>query len=640
MLLRLGRNSQAYTKASIKILSSTSPSINNDGNNNSNNGNKYLTRRYNSTNVNQNKNNNNSGSSSKNNGNGSASNSTTANIIPTNKDLNKLQSFLDKKQLQNNGNSNRNDDPNHIVSPDSPWYNQCCAFDDCVFQSLSQTKFTPRYNSMDKSTPLFWDSLNKAMDLYAILLESPNLSAKRVSALINLLHNALRINRMQMIKLNKKPDYDSKSFNNEIVKYLINSLRMVSNDIIEKKVTINEYGIMHLLTSFKELSLEEEALNIWKIGMDDPSLREFFIHPKPVGVLLPLLFQFGKYNFTDLKSLYEQSKSTVSYDHPNLMVGMIIASLFANENKYAMDIFSKLCETCKSNQFNYLTDAHLSFIGNCKDIGIAETFFDRAINKAMPYQIRLQVSYVNDFLQNIWDADKDFSKIMLIWEKTVKFYGPRINLGVLSSLNNKFFDLFFENYLNDKIEGFKVLQKLIDDYNTIKNIDEPFLNIILSKCSKWNDKDILNYLEGNYSLFNIPQTIVTKRIMLKQLGSIDEITTKEIWDKWEQVIIKLDQMGQTYIANADWAALRDATLKWSQSNINNNIVVEERVLLYLKIVKLYKQYCRDSRQLTRIIKGFGTQYPILQTYLDQMDQLDTSDLSPPNVHNLEYNSAL
>ena len=615
-------------------------------------------------------------------------------------------------------------------------------------------------SSANATNPAFWDSISRAMNLYKELLNTPELNSDRVSKLVHLLHNGLRANRNQLTRMHKKPDYDSQSFHKEMTDYLCKSLREISEDVLHNRVQLNEYGAMHLITAFKELLLFKEAVQIWKtaISNSDSYTANIFLNPRVVGVILPILYDNGV-SYPEIQSLYEKSSAMINYFHPNLSVGMIRASLSANENDMALKLFQKLCQESTEMKYGYLIETHLSFIGECKDLSIAQAFFDKALNDEMPYKIDLQVSYVKSFLRNVWNQTHDFNHVYQIWYKSSLHYGRNVNHGISSSLNDTFFDIFFEHFANEKETGFKTLQNVIATYSNIKNIDEPFFNIILAKCTIWHDKQILEYIDNSYTIFKIPKTIVAYRILLKSMGSVDDITNAEILQRWIDLVCKSDEIGQKFIANADWAALRDATVTWTQSHRENNKPYQfsqmhfdesrastmppspsvematdpmiqyvdfyshpafqalnasgafdeyvsnddssaspvnlnfpssadnsrrsspspffkhqiirqqtgliptnsrgepgrlsapikngsdyinpndsnDRLILYLKIVKRYSPYCRDSRQLARLTTGTAVKYSILQDVLNQFQTLDASDIPIPELHSLKAN---
>lgn len=612
--------------------------------------------------------------------------------------------------LQHSYNNKNRNIPHSTISVDSPWYHKVCAFEDCVSQTLYMSQ-TPRRKNMKQQSehpnsnanPLFWDSIGRAMDLYHDLISTPELNSDRVSKLVHLLHNGLRANRNQLTRMNKKPDYDSQSFHKEMTNYLCKSLRDISGDVLQGKVELNEYGAMHLITAFKELLLFEEAVDIWKAAMNGSNqyTSNIFLNPRVVGVILPILYDNGV-SYPEIQTLYEKSSSMINYFHPNLSVGMIRASLSAGENEMALKLFQQLCEESTEMKYGYLIETHLSFIGECKDLTVAQTFFDKALNDEMPYKIDLQVSYVKSFLRNIWKQTSDFNRVYEIWYKSSVHYGKGVNHGISSSLNDTFFDIFFENYAHDKLQGFQTLQSLIQTYNQIKPIDEPFFNIILAKCTIWRDRKIIDYIDKSYALYHIPKTIVAFRILLKSMGSVDDASNVEILQRWIDLVSKSDEIGQRFIANADWAALRDATVTWTQysredqlnkerqssnsssgspkssastelftasngdvdyshpalqaanasgafdDHYSNNYQrgqqqeenasnINQRMILYLKIVKRYSPYCRDSRQLARLTTGTAVKYSVLHEALSEFQELDVTDIPVPYFGNLKQN---
>ncbi|SCU99438.1 LANO_0F01838g1_1 [Lachancea nothofagi CBS 11611] len=570
------------------------------------------------------------------------------------------------------------------ATPDSPWFHKVCAFEDCVAQTLYMSQTPRRRNNnhnggnskrnqqqsmaVANTNPLFWDSIGRAMGLYRELLGTPELNSDRVSKLVHLLHNGLRANRNQLTRMNKKPDYDSQSFHKEMTNYLCESLREISQDVLSSKVELNEYGAMHLITAFKELLLLEEAVSIWRSAINGANsyTANIFLNPRVVGVVLPILYDNGV-TYAEIQELYEKSSAMINYFHPNLSVGMIRASLSAGENEMALTLFQKLCEESSEMKYGYLIETHLSFIGECKDLSISQAFFDKALNNEMPYKIDLQVSYVKSFLRNIWSQTRDFQKVYDIWYKSSVHYGRDVNHGISSSLNDTFFDIFFEHYSQDKITGLQQLQEMISTYNNIKPIDEPFFNIILAKCTVWRDRQIIESIDKAYDLYQTPRTIVAYRILLKSMGSV-HVTNEEIFQRWCNLVSKSDEIGQSFIANADWAALRDATVTWTQkynsqpeelyasdgfnaamqaanaSGAFDDIPQQtpqqqqqqhaDRLELYMKIVKRYSPFCRDSRQLSRLTSGTAVKYPVLQQALSKFNDLDVNDVYIPQFHNL------
>ena len=504
------------------------------------------------------------------------------------------------------------------IDTESPLYEQFQQFDKYITQSLQIS--TQQSSSLDhkgrtkqsfqfQKNPLYWDSVTQSMRLYREINSVKEFGPERLSSLIHLLHNGLRINRFQLARMSKKPDYDSSSFHKQITNFIYESLKEISDDILIKDMKINEFGLMHLITCFKELLLEEEAVEVWNKGLQKINapnitpeqvhqIKNIYLNSKVVGTVLPLLNNQGL-PFEESYKLYKESMSLSSpTQYSNLILGMLLVCLRMGANKKALDLFSDLFSIAQKNHFGYLIEAHLAFIGECKDLNVANDFFQKAIMGDMPYKVDLQVSFVKKFMNNTWILTKDFKRVYDIWLQASKFYGSYVHHGISSSLNDEFFNIFFEafpgtptndtndananvytsraNSLNSTTstreqlleQGFQQLQDIIVTYNSIKQIDEPFFNIILSKASaQWRDAKILEFIDQSYQIYNTKKTIIAYRISLKSLGFINNVSQEAILKKWDELLAKIDETGQSYIANADWAALRDSTLTWANENI-------------------------------------------------------------------------
>lgn len=565
------------------------------------------------------------------------------------------QDSLDEKlnSILSSTRKNKADNGKKILYPkdkSSPWYNQLCALDDCLTSTLQLSTTPVRKMLNDRvshpqlgASSTFWDSISRAVALYNELKECPELTSQRVGELVHLLHNGLRTDRQLLGSLNKKPDYDAQSFHKEMVNFIYTSLNQITEDILNGTVSITPGGAVHLLTSYEEMGFREQIIQIWnavnsatgETGAATEDVKTLFKNPIVLGTMLPIIFESQIITFEEAKKLFEEAVKAQTYFPHNLYVGMILTCLKADENIMALELFEKLCNNSTGVAYGYITETHLAFIGQCKDLDISEKFLDRAINNEMPYRVEVQVSYVNSLMNNIWNFSKDFAKIENVWSKVVKFYTDnRLRLSVFSSLNNEFFTYFFETYKNDKETGLIKLQEIISQYNEVKGIDEPFLNVILAKCSVWGEKEVINYIEKNFELFNIPKTLITHRILLKTMGSVDEVGTEELLSRWHDIIHKIDSQGNSYIANADWAALRDATIKWAQENQSSKEAAQERVDLYLQVVKQYQKFCSAGHQRFRILKGCSRSFPILADNLYKMKNIDASSVVIPELQNL------
>lgn len=541
------------------------------------------------------------------------SNSYNRNVNANNRNNNNSNRNNNNRSRNNNNNNNRNFNLANDIpqGKDNPWYHQLVAFEDCVGKTYT-AKSAPAYNN-----PQFWDSIHRAMSLYHELSGTPDFNAERIAKLIYLLHTGLRQNRQQTLKLDKKPDFDAKNFHRDMMDYICLSLREIASDIISNKNSINEYGAMHLITSFKELQLSGEAISIWENARASQS-GSVFLDPRVVGVILPIMYENG-HSFSDIQLLFETSKGQINYYHPNLGVGMIRACLLANEINFALRLFEELCSNSQYKKFGYLTETHLSFIGESNDLGVANTFFEKALNNEMPYQVDLQVPYVKKFIINTWNQTKDFNRVLDIWIKCWNNYGTGVTKGVSSSLNELFLSIFFSSYENDKINGFEKLKQIINVYANIKPLDEPFLNIVMTKCVVWADAQVINEIFKCYYIYNVARTQVAYRVGLKAMGSID-VAEEEILRRWDELIVFSDFQGATFIHNADWAALRDATIASKFSN---------RVELYAKIVKAYSNFSKDFNQIKMLTEVNSSRFPYIVPVMSNLDNVDISNIHIP-----------
>ncbi|CCH40558.1 hypothetical protein BN7_91 [Wickerhamomyces ciferrii] len=568
---------------SIALERSTSQEINNNTNNNNNNNNFSFTKTIKDV---------------------AALKNQDQSSIDSNKPYNK-KSNSKKNSYQRNNQGN---------DPKSPWFNQLNAFDDVVNQTAS-------FNTKGGQA-FIWENAQTGFTLYKELKGTPDFKAHHLSKLIHLLHNGLRANRFQLTRLAKKPDYDSRSFLKDMETYVKNCLREITNDILDGTSRINDTGAMHLLTSLKELHLSQEAIGVWSSCVQVESVRDVFLNPKVVGVLLPLMYEAGS-SFQDVKSLFDQSLKLTSNLHPNLSIGMIRTCLAANENDLALELFSTLCDDVNKSNLPYIIEAHLSFIGDCQNPIVANSFFNKAINKEMPYHLTLQVSAVKTYLENLYNSNPStFDNVLNDWTAATKFYGRNIHHGISSSLNNTFFDLFFQHYSQDPSNGLLKLKEIISIYNDIKPIDEPFFNIIISKIGIWKTKSTIDSLYQAYDIYNIKKSQVSRRIYLKSLGSV-KVSESEILESWYDLLKFSDLEGSSYIANADWAAIRDATA---------NSQIESRPLLFAQVFKKYGEFCRDLTQYSRL-KSNSQNGVITSKLFKDLDNIDDS-----NVELIQFNS--
>lgn len=514
-----------------------------------------------------------------------------------------------------------------VKSTDPSFPNQLLAFQELTSSNaLKNDGFRNNNNNRQQGSrnrSFDWTVLPKTLELYQDVKLLPEYTAKDTTSLVIFLHNAQRLTRVVQAGLNSKPDYDSHSQTLQNKQMIENGLREVVNDLMNEKITITSIGAVHLLTSFKELGKIEDVSSFWFSCSKIDNLKDIFLNQQVVGVILPILYQTGT-EFSEIEELYNRTVKLNDYFNSNLTAGMIKCCLLADKTEKSLELFGKLVDNYKpGTSITPLVDCHTRFIADCKDINVAENFFLKVINKETPYKVILQVGCLKQFLQNVYDQTNDFEKILNYWKLATKFYGRNLNHGIYSSLNGVFFEIFFNAYGNNQIEGLKKLKSLISIYNSIKPIDEPFFNIIMSKSIVWENKQVLDSLYSAFDIYRIKRSIVSRRIYLKSLGSY-EVSNEEILKNWYDLILASDFENSKYIANADWAALRDST-------INTRF---DRGMLFIQTFKVFSPYCRDHNQFLKI-KSLACQLrPELSSYFEHLDQLNVDNVFLPQLNSI------
>ena len=112
----------------------------------------------------------------------------------------------------------------------------------------------------------------------------------------------------------------------------------------------------------------------------------------------------------------------------------------------------------------------------------------------------------------------------------------------------------------------------------------------------WDNKAIFQKIVDSYESHNAEKSLISHRIILKQAGQI-EFSNEEILALWNQLLAKLDDEGYSYIANADWSALRAAT-------VFSDKFKDERTPLYLSILKQYKDYMQHNFAAIKFLRNW------------------------------------
>lgn len=350
-----------------------------------------------------------------------------------------------------------------------------------------------------------------------------------------------------------------------------------------------------------DFGMLDELIQLWETGVANEKVCKVYLDPEILGIVLPIAHKAARFLYQDILKIHGLN----SLPNPdfNISLTCAVGKIAVLEGDYergldAMEeLFSVYTNLASSNNLflqnsvlRHLRDLHLTFVGSCKDINVATHFFDKITSGKLPYEVQLRVTHVTQLLRNCVDAKQPFSVIEKFWRSTLAYYvsdtavaGP-MNLRYLI-LNNMFFKIFFEMHPKLEQESVQALKQTIATCAEIKEIDETFLNNIISNYT-WMDKQVYDEIINNYDVYNVERTPVLFRVILKSAGSVAGFTPQDILHRWNLLLQFLDAQGYTYIPVADWLALRDATV--------HSEYEQERLAIYYEILKRYCNYMQNA----------------------------------------------
>lgn len=540
--------------------------------------------------------------------------------------------------------------PKHTL----PYFKQLMAFDECLAHN---SFFDPKTGDVPGGTAQFWDSVEKIMPLYDDLLITGELNQRRIDELISLLRNGLRMHRFELSKLKKNIDRDLNSPLQQIQAYLKNSIIKISNDIVHESdesnsnklysaaavnnVRISSRGLTNLFKAFTDMGLIDEAAVLWNKGKKDPKLYDLFTSESVLGSILTLLVENKEFNFQEIWSIYETIKNSKTENdiiHSELQVAMIRACLLKNKTEKALEIFKEITSDVlkfysRKNSSppvavkNYMTMAHLSFIGYCQDFETANIFFNDSFENQMPYLTPIQINYVKKFMSNTWKNTKDFDKVSQIWISTWQYFesNNKSTTAISSSLNDAYLDIFFEKYSSFNNDAALELKKLLKNYSEIKKMDEPFFNCLITKSKRWENVNVFQSIVKVADLYNFPKTNVYHRCVLKASGSV-ELPIEETFALFKRLISSNIQLGSNHLTNADWFAFRDAT-------IHSKFLNGEKIDLYFK---LFKVCCKYFLNLQNFKLYMNLDVGLDQRYRKVFDEFQRINVQDVDLNELQW----
>lgn len=484
------------------------------------------------------------------------------------------------------------------------------------------------------------------------LVEDPELRASfdsnNLHSYTQLLNVSVFHNRLNRLTGLKDRDSDQKNSNVSEEVQLKRAVLSLGEHVMagEFNRVLAPLSLSFLFYAMAQFHVYPEIIDLWEKGVNDEQVGRLYLNERILGVILPIAYDIKRFTYEEILHIYELNTRNSNPVHNELLSSIGKVSIMAGDYSRGLDSLEALlklyeADTSLHKVLGSLSDLHLSFIGACKDIKIAKHFFDKVMTRDLPYVVRLKVPHVQSLIENAYEAAEPFDDIVYFWRSTILYYAAEKERGVLNSrysiLNNTIFSIFFKMFPELTPESFDKLKQMIATYAEIKSIDEMLLNTIITNYS-WGNKEVLERLIENYDIYNVERTQVSYRICLKKAGSVGEYTNEEILAKWNQSLQKLDQDKFHYVPIADWAALRDSTIKSG---------FPDRKLFYLQVLNKYKNYLQDERSVSRFVvhwsknaEHFGDIKQVAQTTGDESFGSDMEVEVPQFTHlrpNVNFN---
>lgn len=365
--------------------------------------------------------------------------------------------------------------------------------------------------------------------------------------------------------------------------------------------------LTRVMFTLQQLRYYQEAVNLWEHGINDPEVGSLYLDHKVLASVLFMAYEIKRFSYDDVLRIYEVNTKDTKIIHYDLRATVGKICILSGDYATALDHLESMLQVYEESKrvkrpfLDAIRDLHLCFIGMCKDVRIAKHFFDKVINRDLPYDVRLKVPHIVGLLHNCYETGEPIDSILYFYQNTLANYSEdekngkakRINASY-AQLNNTIFNIFFQLYPSLNQDAFEKLKEVMTIYAQYAPIDEVLLNTIITNYS-WNDKEVLEQLIANYDYYRVDRTPVSYRICLKKVGSVGNYSLEEIVAKWNQSLQKLDADGYRYIPIADWAAIRDATILSDKYSA-------ERKELYMHILNRYKDYFQDAQSINRFLK--------------------------------------
>ncbi|EER30698.1 conserved hypothetical protein [Candida tropicalis MYA-3404] len=365
------------------------------------------------------------------------------------------------------------------------------------------------------------------------------------------------------------------------------------NEVLSSRMLFKVFGT---LLQFK---LNTEILSLWENGVNSEVGKLFLAHDV-LSIVIQVGYETHRFTYEEIKQIYDMSVVEGEPVHPFLSDRIGQVAINEADNARGLDALESLMTLYEQNPkersvLGGLAQLHLSFIGQCKDIAIAKRFFEKALTPGgLPYVVVLKSPYMVSFLENCSAGGDSMPEVIETWRRiSMQYILDNQDLSSKSAtINTGLFKIFFNKYPEPTPEAIELLDLI---FERCPRVDEVFLNTMVSSMG-WDNKAIFQKIVDSYESHNAEKSLISHRIILKQAGQI-EFSNEEILALWNQLLAKLDDEGYSYIANADWSALRAAT-------VFSDKFKDERTPLYLSILKQYKDYMQHNFAAIKFLRNW------------------------------------